>query len=197
MVLDRPSEPEQAARLFIRPVDHWSGCPVGRGTGRGPGRERPGWVYRGGRRDPRSEPNGPLFDGREDCRATSRSRRPRRRPPRSSRRWAKRSGGLTLSPVKRSPSTQVPAAARSCTRATSVGDRPTSRLRPLVTGKGSDGWLRTGATTTSSTIMARANPPVKHMPTAPTPGPPQRSCSSRARARNQAMIGLVLPWPEG
>ena len=78
--------------------------------------------------------------------------------------------------------------------ATSVAERPTSRRRPLVTGKGSEGWLRTGATTTSSTIMARANPPVKHMPTAPTPGPPQRACSSRARALNQVMIGLVFPW---
>ena len=56
---------------------------------------------------------------------------------------------------------------------------------------GSDGWLSTGATTTSSTIMPRAKPPVKHIPTAPTPGPPHRMCSSRARARNQPMIGLA------
>ena len=42
--------------------------------------------------------------------------------------------------------------------------------------------------------MPRANPPVKHMPTAPTPGPPQRACSAAARARSQLMIGLVLPW---
>ena len=59
-----------------------------------------------------------------------------------------------------------------------------SALYFLVSGKGSDGWLRTGASTTSSTIMARANPPVKHMPTTPTPGPPQRSCSAAASLRS-------------
>ncbi len=41
--------------------------------------------------------------------------------------------------------------------------------------------------------MARANPPVKHMPTAPTPGPPQRSCSSAANARSQSTTGDVRP----
>ncbi len=55
-----------------------------------------------------------------------------------------------------------------------------SALCRLPIGKGSDGWLRTGATTTSSTIIASAKPPVKHIPTAPTPGPPQRSCSDAA-----------------
>ncbi len=60
-------------------------------------------------------------------------------------------------------------------------------------GNGSDGWLSTGATTASSTIMARANPPVRHMPTAPTPGPPQRSCSWRASARSQTVTGDVRP----
>ena len=39
--------------------------------------------------------------------------------------------------------------------------------------------------------MARANPPVKHIPTAPTPGPPQRSCSRAARARSHEMTGDV------
>ncbi len=39
--------------------------------------------------------------------------------------------------------------------------------------------------------MARAKPPVKHIPTAPTPGPPHRACSSLARARSQAVTGLV------
>ena len=42
--------------------------------------------------------------------------------------------------------------------------------------------------------MPSANPPVKHMPTAPTPGPPHRACSAAARARSQLMIGLVRPW---
>ncbi len=41
--------------------------------------------------------------------------------------------------------------------------------------------------------MASANPPVKHIPTAPTPGPPQRSCSALARARNQSTHGDVRP----
>jgi len=66
-----------------------------------------------------------------------------------------------------------------------------SALWRLPIGKGCDGWLSTGANMMSSTIMARAKPPVKHMPTAPTPGPPQRSCSDLARARNQLVMGLV------
>ena len=36
-----------------------------------------------------------------------------------------------------------------------------------------------------------ANPPLKHMPTAPTPGPPARVCRSRASARNHSMTGDV------
>ena len=59
-------------------------------------------------------------------------------------------------------------------------------------GKGSEGWLSTGANMTSSTIMARAKPPVKHMPTAPTPGPPQRSYSAAASLRSHTVIGLVF-----
>ena len=59
------------------------------------------------------------------------------------------------------------------------------------TAKGIDGCDSTGATTTSSTIIASANPPLKHMPTAPTPGPPTSRCNDRARARSQPMIGEV------
>ena len=66
-----------------------------------------------------------------------------------------------------------------------------SALNFLESGKGSDGWLSTGASTMSSTIMARAKPPVKHMPTTPTPGPPQRSCSAAASLRSHTVIGLV------
>ncbi len=40
--------------------------------------------------------------------------------------------------------------------------------------------------------MARANPPVKHMPTAPTPGPPHSSCARRASARSQSTAGGVV-----
>ena len=43
----------------------------------------------------------------------------------------------------------------------------------------------------SSTIMPNAKPPLKHMPIAPTPGPPSSLCSERASARNHAMIGEV------
>lgn len=45
----------------------------------------------------------------------------------------------------------------------------------------------------SSVAIARANPPVKHMPIAPTPGPPQRWCSSAANARIHSTAGEVLP----
>ena len=59
-----------------------------------------------------------------------------------------------------------------------------SALRFFESGNGSDGWLSTGASTMSSTIIASAKPPVKHMPTTPTPGPPQRSCSAAASLRS-------------
>ena len=59
--------------------------------------------------------------------------------------------------------------------------------------KGSDGWASTGAATESSTIMASAKPPVKHIPRAPTPGPPSSACSSRASDRSQSAMGEVRP----
>ena len=61
--------------------------------------------------------------------------------------------------------------------------------RPI--GAGRAGWLSTGASTRSSTAMARANPPVKHMPTAPTPRPPHSACARAASARSQVTTGLV------
>ena len=67
-----------------------------------------------------------------------------------------------------------------------------SALNFLDSGNGSEGWLSTGASTMSSTIMASAKPPVKHMPTTPTPGPPQRSCSAAASLRSHTVTGLVL-----
>ncbi len=67
-----------------------------------------------------------------------------------------------------------------------------SALRFLESGNGSEGWLRTGASMMSSTIIANANPPVKHMPMAPTPGPPQRSCSALASWRSHEVTGLVF-----
>ena len=41
---------------------------------------------------------------------------------------------------------------------------PTDRRRDGETGNGSDGWLSTGASIVSSTIIPSAKPPVKHMP---------------------------------
>ncbi len=67
-----------------------------------------------------------------------------------------------------------------------------SALRFLESGNGSDGWLRTGANTMSSTIIARAKPPVKHIPMTPTPGPPLRSCSALASLRSHTVTGLVF-----
>ncbi len=43
----------------------------------------------------------------------------------------------------------------------------------------------------SSSIIPSAKPPVKHMPTAPTPFPPFASCASAASARSHVVIGLV------
>ena len=66
-------------------------------------------------------------------------------------------------------------------------------LRRFVTASGSDGCESTGATMRRSTAIARAKPPVKHIPTTPTPGPPARSCSSAASARNQPITRDVRP----
>ena len=44
----------------------------------------------------------------------------------------------------------------------------------------------------SSTIIPSAKPPEKHMPTAPTPGPPTSLWTFLASARSQAMTGDVL-----
>ena len=44
--------------------------------------------------------------------------------------------------------------------------------RRFPSANGIDGWLSTGATIVWSTIIPSANPPLKHIPTAPTPGPP-------------------------
>jgi len=68
-----------------------------------------------------------------------------------------------------------------------------SRARPGETANGALGWHSTGAATESSTIIASANPPVKHIPSAPTPGPPSSACSSRASERSQPATGVVSP----
>ena len=56
---------------------------------------------------------------------------------------------------------------------------------------GNEGWLSTGATRMSSSIIPKANPPVKHIPSAPTPGPPQVSWASAASARSHRVTGAV------
>ena len=58
---------------------------------------------------------------------------------------------------------------------------------------GSDGCDSTGARTGESATMPSAKPPVKHIPTTPTPGPPHSSCSERASARSQSITGEVAP----
>ena len=123
-----------------------------------------------------------------------------RSPPRRTGRPARGAASRTAPPappgrsVKRSPITHAPSAARSLTRSRSASLTPhrgaTTRDSPA---NGSDGWLSTGASIRSSTIMPRAKPPVKHMPTAPTPGPPHSSCALAASARSQPTIGLVCP----
>lgn len=45
---------------------------------------------------------------------------------------------------------------------------------------------------TGSTAIDSANPPVRHMPIAPTPGPPHSVCACRASALSQSVIGLLL-----
>src|SRR6185312_2879312 len=77
-----------------------------------------------------------------------------------------------------------------CAAAISCGEAWRADLFALLTGKGNEGWDRTGARVGESSIMASAKLPVKHMPIAPTPGPPWRSCASLASARSQSMIGL-------
>ncbi|SHZ99804.1 Uncharacterised protein [Mycobacteroides abscessus subsp. abscessus] len=63
----------------------------------------------------------------------------------------------------------------------------------LLRPNGSEGCDSTGASSLSSAAMASAYPPVKHMPMAPTPGPPLRSCSFCASARSQLITGEVFP----
>ena len=66
---------------------------------------------------------------------------------------------------------------------------------PSGTSNGRLGCATTGASTDVSSIMVSAKLPVKHMPTAPTPGPPHSACASRARARSHIVTVLVAPAP--
>ena len=111
--------------------------------------------------------------------------------PSSRRNVSNRAAGTAASSVNRNPRRHAPPATRSLTRARSASSMPSAALRLRPPGNGSDGWLKTGACIRSSTIIPSANPPVKHIPTAPTPGPPQAAWASAANARSQRMIGLV------
>ena len=62
-----------------------------------------------------------------------------------------------------------------------------------MSATGNDGWLSTGAITDGSTNIAKPNPPVRHIPTTPTPGPPHRTCSDAARPRSQPVTRLSAP----
>ena len=61
-----------------------------------------------------------------------------------------------------------------------------------MTAIGSEGWESTGASISGSVDIASANPPVKHIPTAPTPGPPHSRWAWRASARSQSIAGGVV-----
>ena len=107
---------------------------------------------------------------------------------------ANRSPGDIPSSVKRNPSRHSPSLrTRSAIAVASRSDMPRSLRRPAPRGSGSEGWLATGARTAGSTAAASANPPVKHMPITPTPGPPARPCSDRASARTYSATGRSAP----
>ena len=55
---------------------------------------------------------------------------------------------------------------------------------------GNDGWESTGASIAGSSIIESAKLPVKHMPIAPTPLPPESGSACAARARSQRVTGL-------
>src|SRR5262244_3665547 len=61
---------------------------------------------------------------------------------------------------------------------------------PAASRTGNDGCESTGASIDGSSIIERAKLPVKHMPIAPTPLPPQSGCACAASARSQAVTGL-------
>ena len=110
--------------------------------------------------------------------------------PNSAFRRAMRASGTSLSDEKRRASSDR---FSSLNRFLAQASSEAEQSRPPTLPSGSEGWDSTGATTAGSVIIARAKPPVKHMPTAPTPLPPHSSCALRARARSQSTIGLERP----
>jgi hypothetical protein len=75
---------------------------------------------------------------------------------------------------------------RAFTAASSSG----AMCMPPAWNIGSDGCESTGASIAGSSIIESAKFPVKHMPIAPTPFPPQSGCACAASARSHAMTGL-------
>ena len=61
---------------------------------------------------------------------------------------------------------------------------------PAGSFSGSDGWDSTGASIDGSSIIVSAKFPVKHIPIAPTPGPPHSSWANRASDRSHCVTGL-------
>src|SRR3981189_38981 len=61
---------------------------------------------------------------------------------------------------------------------------------PAGSFSGNDGWESTGASIDGSSIMVSAKFPVKHIPMAPTPGPPRSPCAKRASDRRHFVTGL-------
>ena len=81
---------------------------------------------------------------------------------------------------------------RSRTAASSSG----AISSPAGSSSGSVGSASTGASIAGSSIIVSAKLPVKHIPIAPTPGPPHCSCASRASARSHTVTGLEPPAPK-
>ena len=103
-----------------------------------------------------------------------------------------------MSDLKRRPIIERSSSSnRALAQAISCGLAPIEAARafePAMSGR--DGWATTGATTAGSVIMASAKPPVKHMPTAPTPWPPHSAWAWRASARSQSTMGLEASFAQ-
>ena len=97
---------------------------------------------------------------------------PSKDAPSVARRVSNRSPGQPRSLVNRSPSTRRPSFARAVIVQRSSASRPRAARPRRPIGAGMAGWLMTDATTDGSSAVASAKPPVKHIPTTPTPGPP-------------------------
>jgi hypothetical protein len=153
----RPSD-----RSTTQPLGQESQDPVEGDPGRMP------WLVDEGDREHRER-------RRRDARRVARRRvdlDPLEGGPSVVRRVSNRSGGQPRSLVNRSPSTRRLSFARSVIVARSSASRPGAARPRSPIGAGMAGWLMTDATTDGSSAVASAKPPVKHIPTTPTPGPP-------------------------